>query len=183
MNSAAYLHTPIDAGSQPQYGVGDIALFRTFQTAAEAQAITGDPIGIQPSSLDVGPKYWADPAAAAAMSTDPYASYTYGITKSDGTQSIITLPARVAGSFNFFPSSYAASGQGAAYDQRVKAAAEMPPVPVPTRALDATKEKIQVTPMGLVILSLDTVAAQAGSGGFSIADRQLLQAIAHKLGV
>ncbi len=151
--------------------------FPRYQTREDYLSATG--AEAPPFNPNRAPKYWRDPSALAA----PRNSIVYGsiiqvsergipVPGPDGQPQLdaLVIGKAEAAAVNIPPSGTNIAG------------AEVPEVPMPLRALEAGME-LEFGFGGIVRVRDTSVAGLEGAGGFTRADRDLLQRIARALGV
>lgn len=161
----------------PKYSLSKLYLFPTYQSREEFRSATG--ADAPPFDPRRPPKYWLDPAAASK--TARTIIYDRVLAVDDGGKPVagpdgnpfmepMALSKADAGSVNIPPSATNVPG------------ADVPLVPVPLRALEPD-EQLFFDFGGVVSVKNTKLYPQPAGEGFTAQDRQLLQAIAIKLGV
>ncbi len=160
-----------------KYGIEKLFLFPTYQSRAEYLKATG----LEPPEFDRSrpPKTWFDPAAEKStkrtvlyncvLATDEKG---YPILDQDGKLYFepMVLSKQEAATVNLIPGG-ASNGPGT----------DQVPVPIPMRPLEPVEELIRG--FGGIIGVRNTSIAEEGPTSFTHADRELIRAIARKLGV
>jgi len=158
--------------AQPYFPIDRLYLFPYYRSRQDYRAVTGREAPAYDPSRP--PKSWEDPAAAqSTRRTVVYENVLADAAGEDGKPALdmLVLNKAEAASVNL-------------YDQTTAGipAPEMPPVPVPLRALQANEE-LAFTQPGIAMVRDKNVPLAETAGGFSGEDRELLRAIAKKLGV
>lgn len=164
---------------QPWYGLDSLYLFRQFQTREEYEQATGKPC--PPWTTTKPPKSWFDPSAASNSRRNivyenvvAYAANGSPLKGPDGNPVLesMVLSRDEAATVNIPP-----KGPGVSNIP----GADVPPVPVPIRALEKNEELYFGMGGGVFVRNLDYQGKV--EVGFTNDDRALLKAIAGKLGV
>lgn len=159
----------------PKYGLDKLFLFKVFQSRQEYREITGSEPPEYTSARP--PKFWFDPAAKDSVRRNVVYERVLAlganglpIAGPDGKPCLepLVLLKDEAANVNI-------------PDNKSNGVAE-PPVPVPLRALDPDEE-LAFDFGGAVVVRNKKLWEQIVSEGFTTKDRELLQAIAQKLGV
>ena len=164
---------------QPWYGLDTLYIFRQFQTREEYEQVTGKPC--PPWTPTKPPKSWFDPDAASSTRRnivyDNVVAYSANGSALKGVDNKPMLESLVISRDDAVIVNIPPKGPGTANIM----GADVPPVPVPIRALEKNEELFFGIGGGVFVRNLDHQGQL--EVGFTNDDRALLKAIAGKLGV
>jgi len=161
----------------PKYGLENLSLFPVYQNRAQYLKATG----IEAPEFDNSkpPKYWFDPNAEKTPKRSLL--YDWVLATDEKGKPVVGADGKAYLEPMMLFKQEAATVNLPMNDSANEPGTEVPPVPVPMRALEPEEDLI--VGFGGVIMVRNRSIAEEGPTSFSYQDRETIKAIAKKLGV